>query len=55
MGHPSGSLILTAWVSPEDGSYAIGCPLCRVWLELPLETPSLPSKAVRDRGRGTDA
>ena len=24
-----------AWVSPQDGSHAIGCPLCRRWSEIP--------------------
>lgn len=34
MGYRIVPLILTAWISPEDGSYAIGCPLCRVWSKI---------------------
>ncbi len=26
-----GPIIVTTWVSPEDQSHAIGCPLCREW------------------------
>jgi hypothetical protein len=32
---PQHPLIVTAWVSPEDQSHAVGCPLCRVWSEIP--------------------
>jgi hypothetical protein len=31
---PQHPLIVTAWVSPVDQSYAVGCPLCRVWSEV---------------------
>jgi hypothetical protein len=30
-----GPLILTAWHSPVDGTYAFGCVLCREWSEIP--------------------
>ena len=30
-----GPIIVTTWVSPEDGTHAIGCPLCREWSEIP--------------------
>lgn len=32
---PQHPLIVTAWVSPSDQSHAVGCPLCRVWSEVP--------------------
>jgi hypothetical protein len=32
---PRHPLIITAWVSPIDQSHAVGCPLCRVWSEIP--------------------
>ena len=32
---PKHPIIVTAWVSPTDHSHAIGCPLCRVWSEVP--------------------
>jgi hypothetical protein len=32
---PRHPLIITAWVSPVDQSHAVGCPLCRVWSEIP--------------------
>lgn len=32
---PQHPLIVTAWVSPADQSHAVGCPLCRVWSEVP--------------------
>ena len=32
---PRHPLIVTAWVSPVDQSHAVGCPLCRVWSEVP--------------------
>jgi Domain of unknown function (DUF4062)/NACHT domain len=32
---PQHPLIVTAWVSPTDQSHAVGCPLCRVWSEIP--------------------
>jgi hypothetical protein len=32
-----GPIIVTPWVSPADGSHAIGCPLCREWSEVEPE------------------
>jgi hypothetical protein len=32
-----GPIIVTTWVSPEDDSHAIGCPLCREWSEISPE------------------
>ena len=29
-----GPIIVTAWAHPDDGSHAIGCPLCREWSEI---------------------
>jgi len=32
---PRYPLVITAWVSPVDQSHAAGCPLCRIWSEIP--------------------
>lgn len=32
---PKHPLIVTAWLSPSDQSHAAGCPLCRVWSQVP--------------------
>lgn len=39
-----GPIIVTPWVSPGDGSHAIGCPLCREWSEV---TPEDVGREVR--------
>jgi WD40 repeat protein len=30
-----GPKVVTAWHSPSDDGYAIGCPLCRTWSKIP--------------------